>query len=36
MEKTKWREEAVAAQEKGISKDDWKRQKLAEINNPVT
>lgn len=36
MEKTRWREEAVAAQEKGTSKDAWKKQKLAEINNPVT
>lgn len=36
MEKTKWREEAIAAQEQGMTKDQWKTQKLAEINDPVT
>jgi len=36
LEKTKWREEAIKAQEQGMAKDEWKRQKLAEINEPVT
>jgi hypothetical protein len=34
MEKTRWRESAILAQEQGLTKDEWKKKKLAEINNP--
>ena len=36
MKKTRWREEAILAQEQGLTKDEWKKKKLAEIDNPVT
>jgi len=36
MEKTRWREEAILAQEQGLTKDEWKKKKLAEIGDPVT
>jgi len=36
MMKTRWREEAILAQEQGVPKDQWKNKKLAEINNPIT
>jgi len=36
MLKTTWRKEAGVAQAQGMTKDQWKAKKLAEIASPVT